>query len=225
MNPAPPNLQNLKKRAKTVLRQHRARHFPVADRIRRALPTFRGRSDREVLAAQLSLAQAHDVVAREAGFADWTQLKRSIEAMTSAADTGASQMNTTTVAPEILAAQPQVFVTDLARAVAFYRDRLGFSVAFLYGEPPFYGQVVRDGCALNLRHVERTPWDAAMRTDEDLLAATFVVSNAKALFLRYKEAGAPFHQTYREQPWRAHDFIVADPDGNLIHFASRVGEA
>jgi hypothetical protein len=26
------------------------------------------------------------------------------------------------------------------------------------------------------------------------------------------------------QPWGAHDFIVLDPDGNLIHFASRVGE-
>jgi len=223
MNPAPPNLQNLKKRAKTVLRQHRARHFPVAERIRRALPAFHGRSDREVLAAQLSLAQAQDVVAREAGFADWAQLKRSIEAMTTAPDTGASQVNTT-VAPEILAAQPQVFVTDLARAVAFYRDRLGFSVGFLYGEPPFYGQVVRDGGALNLRCVDRITWDAAMRADQDLLAATFVVANAKGLFVQYKDAGVSFHQTYREQPWKAHDFIVADPDGNLIHFASRVGE-
>ena len=130
----------------------------------------------------------------------------------------------TTVAPEILAAQPQVFVTDLARAVAFYRDRLGFSVEFLYGEPPFYGQVVRDGGALNLRCVDRIPWDAAMRADEDLLAATFVVANARALFHQYEDAGVTFHQTYREQPWKAHDFIVADPDGNLIHFASRVGE-
>jgi len=224
MNPASPNLQNLKKRAKTVLRQHRAGHFPVAERIRRALPAFHGRSDREVLAAELSLAQAQDVVAREAGFADWTQLKRSVEAMTSAADTGAPNPTTTAAAPKILAAQPQVFVTDLARAVAFYRDRLGFSVAFLYGEPPFYGQVVRDGGALNLRWVDRITWDAAMRADEDLLGATFVVANAKALFLQYKDAGVAFHQTYREQPWKAHDFVVVDPDGNLIHFASRVGE-
>lgn len=143
--------------------------------------------------------------------------------MTAAADTGASEVNAT-VAPVILAVLPQVFVTDLSRAVAFYRDRLGFSVAFLHGDPPFYGQVVRDGGALNLRHVDRVPWDAAMRAEEDLLAVTFVVANARALFCQYEEAGVPFHQTYRVQPWNAHDFIVADPDGNLIHFASRVGE-
>ena len=44
----------------------------------------------------------------------------------------------------LLAAYPQLFVADMAVTVAFYRDRLGFEVAFLAGEPPFYGQVVRD---------------------------------------------------------------------------------
>jgi catechol 2,3-dioxygenase-like lactoylglutathione lyase family enzyme len=223
MNPASPNLQNLKKRAKTVLRQHASRHVPVAERIRRALPRFAGRSDREVLAAPFSLAQAQEVIARELSFADWTQLKRSIEAMSAATGSGASK-DAASAPPVILGIQPQVFVTDLDRAIAFYRDRLGFSVAFTYGEPPFYGQVARDGAALNLRHVDRSPWDAALRAAEDLLSATFVVANAKALFLAFQEAGVPFHQPYREQPWHAHDFIVQDPDGNLIHFASRVGE-
>ena len=66
--------------------------------------------------------------------------------------------------------------------------------------------------------------DTGLRDREDLLAATIIVRNAKALFLSFKESGVPFRQTYREQPWGAHDFIVEDPDGNLVHFASRVGE-
>jgi predicted enzyme related to lactoylglutathione lyase len=40
-----------------------------------------------------------------------------------------------TAAPEIIDAHAQIFVTDIERAVAFYRDRLGFSVEYLYGEP------------------------------------------------------------------------------------------
>ena len=40
------------------------------------------------------------------------------------------------------------------------------------------------------------------------------------LFVEFKDAGLEFHQPYREQPWGAVDFVVADPDGNLIHFAS-----
>jgi catechol 2,3-dioxygenase-like lactoylglutathione lyase family enzyme len=217
MNPASPNLANLKKRAKTVLRQHASRHVPVADRIRRALPAFAGRSDREVLAAKLTLAQAQEVIARELAFADWTQLKRSIEAMSSSPRSVAID-----TAPEILSVQPQAFVTDLERAVAFYRDQLGFTVGYVYGEPPFYALVKRGAAGLNLRHVDASPWRDGERARDDLVTASFVVRNAKALFLEYKSAGVPFHQPYREQPWGAHDFIVLDPDGNLIHFASEV---
>lgn len=128
-------------------------------------------------------------------------------------------------APELLQVHPQIFVTDMPRAVAFYRDRLGFDVAYLYGEPPHYGLVKRGGAALNLRHVDRLPLDRELCRREDLLAASIVVRNARALFVACKEAGVDLHQSYREQPWGARDFIVADPDGNLIHFASLVNEA
>lgn len=230
MNPASANLQNLRKRAKHVLRQHASGHVPVAERIRRALPAFAGRSDREVLAAGFSLAEAQALVARELGFSDWTHLKRSLETM-SVPNTGREsdasdprQSDASPGAPEFLGAHPQIFVTDIARAVAFYRDRLGFACEYLYGEPPFYGALSRGRAWLNLRHVDALPFDVDARSREELLAASIVVRNAKALFLSFKEAGLDFHQPYREQPWGAHDFIVADPDGNLVHFASPVGE-
>ena len=46
------------------------------------------------------------------------------------------------------------------------------------------------------------------------------VDNIKALFLEYQAALAPFHQTLRTEPWGARTFIVRDPDGNLICFAT-----
>lgn len=222
MNPASHDLQSLRKRAKRLLRQHASRHVPVAERIRRALPDFVGRSDREVLDAPFALADAQRVVARELGFADWTQLKRGIETMSTASDSPLRP--DAEPGPEILAAHPQIFVTDMARAVAFYRDRLGFSVEYLWGEPPFYGLVRRGRAALNLRHVEAPAIDPALRDRETLLSATLVVQHVKELFLAYKRAGLAFRQPLREQPWGARDFIVADPDGNLIHFASPPGE-
>lgn len=222
MNAATPSLQNLKKRAKLVVRQHAAGHFPVAERIRRALPAFSGRSDREVLGARFTLSQAQDLVARELGFSDWAQLKRGIENMPSRA--AGSAPSDRLARPEMLYVHPQIFVTDMERAVRFYRDQLGFTVEYLYGEPPYYALIVREGAAMNLRHVDRLPMDSELRDREQLLAATIVVRNAKALFVSFKEAGISFHQSYREEPWGAHDFVVPDPDGNLILFASRVGE-
>jgi catechol 2,3-dioxygenase-like lactoylglutathione lyase family enzyme len=120
----------------------------------------------------------------------------------------------------LLFAEPQLFVTDLERAVDHYVGRLGFQLAFSHGEPAFYAQVVRDGARLNLRHADGPAFDARFREAEgDVLSATITVDDAEALFVEFDRAGAPFHQPLRTEDWGARTFMVADPDGNLILFA------
>jgi len=41
----------------------------------------------------------------------------------------------------------------------------------------------------------------------------------KLLFLEFQSAGVAFHQRLKKQPWGARDFVVRDPDGNLLLFA------
>ncbi|WP_348640979.1 VOC family protein [Mesorhizobium sp. B2-5-13] len=52
------------------------------------------------------------------------------------------------------------------------------------------------------------------------MSATIVVDAIKPLFLEYQAVGVRFHQTLRTEPWGSRTFIVGDPDGNLIAFAS-----
>ena len=124
--------------------------------------------------------------------------------------------------PILMSAEPTLFVTDFACSAAFFREMLGFKVAFTYGDPPFYGQVVRDGAMLNLRIVHQP---VLVHGDEaDLLSASIWVSNAKQLFLESQTVGVSFHQTLRSEPWHGQGqggFIVSDPDGNLISFGGR----
>lgn len=127
--------------------------------------------------------------------------------------------------PRIMAAEPQLFVADLEAACAFYVRKLGFTIAFSYGEPPFYAQVSRDGGRLNLRKVGGPVFDSGFRTRErDALSATLTVDDAEPLFLEFERAGVPFHQALRTEPWGARTFIVRDPDGNLIAFAGADGQ-
>jgi catechol 2,3-dioxygenase-like lactoylglutathione lyase family enzyme len=124
--------------------------------------------------------------------------------------------------PALTAAEPQLFVADIAASRGFFTQKLGFSVVFLYGEPPFYGQVMRDGARLNLRRVDAPVFDNARREREDLLSATMTVDTVDdivRLFAEYASAGVPFHQTLETQTWGAKDFVIRDPDGNLLHFA------
>jgi catechol 2,3-dioxygenase-like lactoylglutathione lyase family enzyme len=127
---------------------------------------------------------------------------------------------TTQLSPLITGAEPQIFVTDVEAALAFYVGKLGFDVAFAYGEPPSYAQVFRGGARLNLRHVDGPVFDAGFRDgNEDAVAVTLTLEDAAPLYAEYQAAGLAFHQPLRTEPWGARTFIVADPDGNLILFA------
>jgi catechol 2,3-dioxygenase-like lactoylglutathione lyase family enzyme len=122
----------------------------------------------------------------------------------------------------IAGAEPQLFVTDIKASCEFFAKKLGFAIAFTYGDPPFYAQVKRDAALVNLRCVERPVIDAVLRDREQLLSASLTVANAeeiKALFLEFQSAGVTFFQTLKREPWGARDFIVKDPDGNLLLFA------
>jgi catechol 2,3-dioxygenase-like lactoylglutathione lyase family enzyme len=121
----------------------------------------------------------------------------------------------------LVSAEPQLVVSDIAASCEFYTNKLGFAVAFTYGDPPFYAQVFRDGARLNLRHVDTPGFDPALRDREQLLSASIVLDDAKPLFLEYQAAGVAFAQPLRSEPWGARTFVVRDPDGNLILFAGR----
>jgi catechol 2,3-dioxygenase-like lactoylglutathione lyase family enzyme len=209
-----PNIENLKKQAKVYLRWHRDGYYPVAAQIRSHLARFRDLPDRDILAAPFKLSDAQEIIARKHGFENWPALMKGFESMTasSAATTGTSI---------IMAAEPQLFTTDMALACRFY-EKLGFKIAFAHGEPPFYAQVFRDGARLNLRRVEGPVFDSGFRAREgDTLAATLTLDDAKPLYLEFQSAGITFHQTLKTEPWGARTFIVKDPDGNLLCFAGK----
>jgi catechol 2,3-dioxygenase-like lactoylglutathione lyase family enzyme len=210
-----PSLENLKKQAKLILSWHRERHYPVAAQIRADLPRFRHLSDPEVLAASFKLSDAQEMVARQNGFESWQALKTGVSSMQEKAER-------TTSRAILTSAFPQLFVADIKASCDFYTRKLGFKVTILYGEPPFYAHVARDGATLIFRCADRPVIDAAYREREELLSAECCVDSAeeiKSLFLEFQAAGVTFFQTLKLMPWGARNFIVKDPDGNLVLFA------
>ncbi len=124
--------------------------------------------------------------------------------------------------PILVVAFPCVFVSDIKASCAFFTEKLGFTVAFTYGDPPYFAEVVRDGARLNLRRVGAAPIDPRLRDEEELLAASFGVetdAEIKALFLEFHSAGVEFYERLAKQPWGVRAFIARDLDGNLLAFA------
>ena len=108
-----PNLENLKKQAKLILRWHRERHYPVAAQIRAHLPRFLNMPDSEILAASFKLSDAQEMVARQQGFDSWQALKTGLS-------TTSPKMKSSPSKATIVGAEPQLFVTDIKRSCEFF---------------------------------------------------------------------------------------------------------
>lgn len=210
-----PNLENLKKQAKLYVRWHRDRYYPVAAQIRAVLPRYKDLTDRQVLEAEFKLSDAQELVARQSGFDSWQALRTGVQAMRDIAKPEFT-------APILTEVEAQLYVADIEASCDYFTAKLGFTIVFTYGEPPFYGQVRRDNARLNLRMICEPVFVGDIREREQLLAASMTVDSAaeiRELFVQYQAAGVEFLQTLKQEPWGARTFIVRDPDGNLLLFA------
>jgi catechol 2,3-dioxygenase-like lactoylglutathione lyase family enzyme len=124
--------------------------------------------------------------------------------------------------PVLSSTEAQLYAADVSASCAFFTSKLGFAVAFAYGDPPIYAQVHRDRARLNLRMVCEPVFAGDIREREKLLSATITVNTVdeiKQLYADFQSADVNFQQALRAEPWGAMTFVVRDPDGNLILFA------
>jgi catechol 2,3-dioxygenase-like lactoylglutathione lyase family enzyme len=204
-----PKIDTYRKQAKQLVRWHRDRNHSIGEKFR-LLGRYRHLTDIEALDTPLPLTLAQEIVAVEAGFENWSALKASAADSKPPSKPSAGK-------PVLLGAI--LFVRDVTKAAAFYAERLGFSIDFLHGCPPFYGSVSRDQSCLHLRlvHTESHFPELAAR-EGSLILATLEVRNVKALFAEYEHRGVPFPQRLVRQAWGGIDFHVRDVDGNVISF-------
>jgi catechol 2,3-dioxygenase-like lactoylglutathione lyase family enzyme len=103
-------------------------------------------------------------------------------------------------------------VTDIKASLVYYRDKLGFDIAFEYGDPTFYAGLCSDKVTLHLiaaAQTQRLPGHGAVTIDVDdvdVVHADLVKRGAKVL----KEP--------KDYDYGMRDFDVADLDGNMIFF-------
>ena len=207
-----PTLETYRKQAKLLLRWHREADYSVAGRVRQ-LERYRALTDREVLALKFTLALAQEIIAVEAGYRSWAELKV-------AAARASKNPRVSAGPPSLKNVIPILLVRDVLDSTTFFREKLGFEIDFLHGSPPFYGAVSRDGVCLHLRFVHHPFFAQAATQEKSLILASIEVSNVQGLFEEFQTRGVEFAQRLRKQPWGGTDFQMRDPDGNVISFVT-----
>jgi len=107
---------------------------------------------------------------------------------------------------------PILPVKDLARAMAFYR-RLGFH-AEPYQNGDGYGFLCRDSIEMHLSQSDM------LIEGQNPCGVYFYLEQgtAAALEAEFRAAGAPILSPLAPREWKMNEFVLSDPDGNLLRF-------
>lgn len=113
---------------------------------------------------------------------------------------------------------PILATTDLARSLAFYRDLLGGVVTYEFAGPDGSPAYVSLGFGSSQLGIGADP--AAARGPGPV-SLWIYTADCDALIARLREAGIAILEEPADQPWGERVAKVADPDGVVVHVASR----
>ena len=102
-------------------------------------------------------------------------------------------------------------MSDIERAIRFYVEQLGFTVAFRYED--FYAGLENNGNAIHLKTTEH-PVNREGYDDLDLICS---VEDLPGLFEEISNREVNIIQPLREMPY-GREFYITDLDGNVIAF-------
>lgn len=115
----------------------------------------------------------------------------------------------------------ELFVEDVGRSVAFYRDVLGFRTS--KADEQYMG--VQNGNAIfGICQRRALPGDhyftqAAFEERKGVgvgVEIVLEVEDLQALYTRVMESGYPIHEELQGRPWGSTDFRLIDPDGYYL---------
>lgn len=113
---------------------------------------------------------------------------------------------------------PILPVRDLPRAIAFYRQALGFELAWSWGTPPRIAAVCRDAVEITLARAEAG--EPAGTAHVYLRVSSIDACHAAAV-----QAGATVLVPIGDRDYGLRDVRIADPDGNQISIGAPIDAA
>lgn len=138
----------------------------------------------------------------------------------SAAQKKANQQHTDDISVYLAAMEwtkvcPVYPVADVAEAIGWYGRVLGFEPQVVNppgSAVPVYAVLKRDAASAHLLRADEAPYGL----HAPVQAQFWIASNLDELFMHAESQGVSVLQRPGDRPWGHRDFMIADPDGNVI---------
>lgn len=110
-------------------------------------------------------------------------------------------------------------VKNVKESLAYYRDKIGFDIAFEYGTPTYYAGLCSGEVSLHLIDATQAPRPPGHG------AVSIFVDDVDALYAGMLVRGARVIQQIKDQEYGLRNFATADFDGNMIIFGMETPKA
>lgn len=110
---------------------------------------------------------------------------------------------------------PTLGVPNVKDACSWYVEKLGFTLRFLWGEPPTHGAILLDEACVHF-------WTHVPQLSENWLY--FDIDNLELMYERARSNGVEITKEPETHPWGMREFNAVDLNGYKVRFGQHMGE-
>lgn len=127
--------------------------------------------------------------------------------------------------PKLTGSAPILLVKDVVTSANYYRDKVGFSYDRLWGDPPGFCILNRDGYNLMLSRVhDSKDIRPHYKIVQNMWNVYFWVDDATKMYEEMKQSGARIDYHLGKKDYGCLEFGIQDVDGYDIAFGQIVDE-
>lgn len=119
---------------------------------------------------------------------------------------------------KLTASAPILLVNDVVISAEHYRDKLGFLIAELYGDPPDFAIIHRDEHYLMFSKAPTEQIKPNWKIVEKTCNVYFWVNDVESLYKEFIDNGATVDYSLYTTPYGVKEFGINDPDEYDIAF-------
>jgi len=111
---------------------------------------------------------------------------------------------------------PQLRTTNLAASIAFYTEKLGFTLEFEYQD--FYAGIRAGTQVFHLKLIDQPDPSIAFVEHGDHFHLYFAVDDANATAAMLKRNGVQLLRDVHDTPWNTRELVARDDQGHTLYF-------
>ncbi len=127
-----------------------------------------------------------------------------------------------TAVPQFFRAETVLYVHDVTQSTQYYKEKLGFNIDFLFGNPPRHAAVSNGNWTGNMVTIQLSQVPPERNITSSGHLYIFVSTHIDTLYEAYLANNVEIIHEPESHPWGLREFTIRDLNGHLLRFGTHI---